>query len=49
MYFTVEKDSHRVVKYEGIVTPKVKKNGEWTNLEAVMVLQRTPRVQVTAR
>jgi hypothetical protein len=49
MYFTVEKDSHRVVKYEGIVTPKVKENGEWTNLDAVMVLQRTPRVQVTAR
>jgi hypothetical protein len=38
MYFTVEKDSHRVVKYEGLVTPKIKEDGEWENLDAVMVL-----------
>jgi hypothetical protein len=38
MYFTVEKDTRRVVKYEGIVTPKIKEDGEWKNLDAVMVL-----------
>jgi hypothetical protein len=37
MYFTVEKDSHHVVKYEGRTTPKIKENGEWKDLDAVMV------------
>jgi hypothetical protein len=37
MYFTVEKNTRRVVKYEGRTTPKIKENGEWKDFDAVMV------------
>jgi hypothetical protein len=37
VYFTVVKENRRVVKYEGRVTPKIEANGEWQDLDAVMV------------
>jgi hypothetical protein len=37
VFFTAEKDSHHVVKYEGRTTPKIQENGEWKDLDAVMV------------
>lgn len=37
VFFTVVKDSRHVVKYEGRTTPKIKENGEWKDLDAVMV------------
>ncbi len=37
VYFTVLKENPRVVRYEGRVTPKIKANGEWQDLDAVMV------------
>jgi hypothetical protein len=40
VYFTVDKDTHHVVKYEGRVTPKIKAHGEWTDLDAVMVFPK---------
>jgi hypothetical protein len=49
MYFTVEKDTRRVVKYAGIVTPKIKEDGEWKKLDAVMVLTGSYQPHVTAR
>lgn len=39
VYFTVEKDNRQVVKYEGRVTPKIEENGEWQDLDAVMVFR----------
>jgi hypothetical protein len=43
VFFTVEKDSHHVVKYAGRVTPKIKENGEWKDLDAVMVFPGSVR------
>jgi hypothetical protein len=37
VYLTVVKDTRRVVKYEGRVTPKIKENDAWKDLDAVMV------------
>ncbi len=37
VYFTVHKETRRVVKYAGRVTPKIKENDEWKDLDAVMV------------
>lgn len=45
MYLTVVKNTHRVVKYEGRVTPKIKENGEWTDLDAVMVFPGNARAR----
>jgi hypothetical protein len=39
VYFTVLKSSREVVQYEGRVTPKLKANGEWQDLDAVMVFR----------
>ncbi len=37
VYFTVVKENRRVVKYVGRVTPKIEADGEWHDLDAVMV------------
>lgn len=39
VYFTVVKDNRQVVKYEGRVTPKIEENGEWQDLDAVMLFR----------
>jgi hypothetical protein len=47
VYFTVEKDSRQVVEYEGRTTPKIKENGEWQALDAVMVFHWEPKPRQT--
>ncbi len=42
IYLTVQKDGRQVAKYEGRVTPKVKENGEWKDLDAVMIFPSAP-------
>ncbi len=37
MYFTMEKATRRVVRFEGLTTPKIKENGEWEYLDGVMI------------
>lgn len=39
VYFTLEKNSRQVVQYEGRTTPKIEENGEWKDLDAVMVFR----------
>ncbi len=42
IYFTVDNDSRQVVKYEGRTTPKIKEDGEWKDLDGVMVFPPAP-------
>jgi hypothetical protein len=45
VYFTVEKERRQVVRYEGRITPKIKENGEWQDLDAVMVFHWKSRLR----